>query len=522
MIPSQHWARQLTIDDSDIDDLTNYLLETETPMSTQSLLHRVVERHLLDVAQAQRERYQGVHIYDPAAEYSIGEKLIFPALHFITGEVAATRPSHTEDETPFTVIQVQMDETDTTREFAAGYALPHRLNPQADAPVILPGQDEMSADVIVAELGETMGELLEEQLRANKELVSLAGRWFPVSLMLDVNVGHLNLAEAILDMNAGGPLGTMQILDDIGGLSNAPKELQVFSMNYALNEDRRFDEVGPVDEVLWFLQRQEPPEVLTTPFQLRYMPLEYDPALLSAEMRALEAEIDDEWSSLPEIRESLEEVEITLNYPHRRAGTLPLNAKMRSIFPTARKTERIFVTLVDGQDGEEYPGWVVRKDRYVFGMNRLYRKYRLPVGAAVLISAHEDPSRIIVDFRAQRQRTEYVRLVVAKDGQMSLEEEKRAINADYDALMILGADDIASVDALHQINGGSKRSLNATLKHTMNELSRLVPQGNVHAKTLYSMINVVRRCPPGPIFAALATNPDFMTVGSNYWKLSEE
>ena len=51
--------------------------------------------------------------------------------------------------------------------------------------------------------------------------------------------------------------------------------------------------------------------------------------------------------------------------------------------------------------------------------------------------------------------------------------------------------------------------------------ARFSPQGAVHAKTIYSAVNVLRRVPPGPILATLASNPDFEYVGNHYWKLSE-
>ncbi len=35
----------------------------------------------------------------------------------------------------------------------------------------------------------------------------------------------------------------------------------------------------------------------------------------------------------------------------------------------------------------------------------------------------------------------------------------------------------------------------------MPELIKLSPQGTVHAKAIYSGVNIVRRTPPGPIFA---------------------
>ena len=49
------------------------------------------------------------------------------------------------------------------------------------------------------------------------------------------------------------------------------------------------------------------------------------------------------------------------------------------------------------------------------------------------------------------------------------------------------------------------------------ELSKLNPQGTVHAKTLYAAVNVIRRLPPGPMFAVLMQDMALLPVGDNYW-----
>ena len=54
----------------------------------------------------------------------------------------------------------------------------------------------------------------------------------------------------------------------------------------------------------------------------------------------------------------------------------------------------------------------------------------------------------MVDFHAHRPRTEWVRLVTNKNGQIAFEDQKRGIGAEYDDLMILGTDDLAEVDKL--------------------------------------------------------------------------
>ena len=43
--------------------------------------------------------------------------------------------------------------------------------------------------------------------------------------------------------------------------------------------------------------------------------------------------------------------------------------------------------------------------------------------------------------------------------------------------------------------------------NTVRELAKLNPQSHVHASELYAAVNIVRRCPPGPILALLASVP---------------
>ena len=54
------------------------------------------------------------------------------------------------------------------------------------------------------------------------------------------------------------------------------------------------------------------------------------------------------------------------------------------------------------------------------------------------------------------------------------------------------------------------------------ELTKSNPQGHVHAQELYAAVNLVRRVPPAPIFALLATSPAFKHVGDLHFRLNEE
>lgn len=518
-MPSHPWARDFFVTDDDVEFLTGLLLERETPLSTDELARAIIDRRLENEKAALQERFKDVHLYKPSDSYQIGQVVMFPTLDHATAEVVNVRAGENPEYGDFAVMKVRFDD-DTTREFAADFKPPHKLSDGAAE--ALPGLPTIDTDGILRESHDLITQRLSEKLLDTGELVSVTGKWFPRGLMVEVNEGYLNLAEAVLDMTGGGPLTTADILEQIGGLGDMSPELQAFVLNDALNRDDRFDEVGPLNQVLWFLKRVEPPEVQTTPEILLYSPADYNPDVLSDEETALEAEIGDEWSPASRGQDVIDpsvQVTLTLIFPHRRAGTLPLNAAMRHIFPTARRTQRIAVTLVDGQDGEEYPGWVVRQGRYVFGLGALYRKHKLPVGTHIILKRQPEGEKIVVDFHAHRPRSEWVRLVENKNGQIAFEDQKRNIGAEYDDLMILGTDNLEELDKL--IATYKRASLTSILRTLIAELSRNSPQGTVHAKTLYSAYNVLKRCPPGPIFAALNTSPDFQQVGNHYWRLGE-
>ena len=124
--------------------------------------------------------------------------------------------------------------------------------------------------------GPLLEKQIEDRLKANDDLVRIAWRWFPRALLVDVNIGHLNLAEAVLDMMGGGPLPTHDLLEQIELPTDVNSKLTEFSLNLALQEDGRFDEVGSAGEILWYLRRLEPKEVQSIPTYLKFNPTPYD------------------------------------------------------------------------------------------------------------------------------------------------------------------------------------------------------------------------------------------------------
>lgn len=516
-----YWSEEFRITDEDIDHIFTVFLEEETPLTSREIAERLIRFRLDQEVQALRRKIGRGAIFQPQNAYPVGQVLVFPALGYKMGEVIETRPGNNPEHGEFTVLRVVFDSGES-REFASELVTPHELNldEEPDNGQFI-GYEVTDVQALLHDHGDDIVYLLEERLRSEQDVVYFAGRWFLKSLLADVGIAHLHLAEAVLVMHEGGPLQTALILKEIDLPAEINARLQTFSMDRALFEDARFDEVGPAGEVLWFLRDMEPEEVVSVPDRLAYEPIDYDWQLLTEELAALEREIDDELSNLRSPADPADAVTFSLTFPHRRTGTLPLNSHLRHLFPTAYEAPRILMTLVDGQTDEEMQGWVVREHRYVYGLADFYRRHKLPVGAYITVRRTDDPSRVIVDFMAHRPRTEWIRLAVpGNDNRLQFENHKRSIGAEYDDLMVLGADDLKAVDSLWVPAGLSGPDLPAIMRNLMGELARLTPQHTVHAKTLYSAVNIIRRCPPGPIFATLVARPEFEHVGGPYWRLA--
>ncbi len=523
-MPAPPQSRSLlpfTFKPEDVDYIGNLLLEQERPLTTLTLARMVVNERLEAERRSLQERFRNARFYNPAEAFDTGDRLIFPALDYVAGEVVDQRAGNQPGLDPFTVISVSFGENGKTREFASQLDLPHVLSHAGDDETLDHFGPAFTVDEIIEQSGPEILEELQEKLFDAGNLIRLKSEWFVRELLLEVGESHLNLAEAVLDVHGGGPLPTTGILEQIGGLSGSPA-LHEFSMNYGLLHDERFDEVGPTGAVLWFLKRMEPPEVQTTPPPLRFSRIEHDRSLLDDDMLDLEADIDDELSPLRYAGDEISSAVVTLIYPHRRLGTLPLNARLRTFFPTARQSERVHVTLVDASDGEEFPGWIVRSERFVCGLGNFYRKYGLPVGAYVEVSRDEKAGRILLNLNHHRPRAEWVRLITPHEDQLAFEEARRSIGAHYDDQMVLGAEEPGAVDTLFETTLRQRRPFEHSISSALRALAPLSSQGAVHLKTLYSAVNVIRRCPPGPLMAALAANPDFEHVGDHYWRMSRQ
>ncbi len=515
-LKDEYWEN-FQLQNEDVEFLYNHLLETETPETSQELLDVLVTHRIQQEKQAiERRRGAGGKMYIPKDHYEVGQTLIFPGLGWIRGEVIGKRSGNNPGMQSFNVVKVEL-EGGSIREFASGVP-EHKLN---DPQTFVQEETLLSSDEVLANYEKTLSERLEIGLKNNDEFIAIAGRWFPKALLVDVNAGHLNLAEALLDMEGGGPLSTRKLLEAVELPSNVNPKLVEFSLDFALWKDGRFDEVGPAGKILWHLKRLEPNEVLNTPEFLNFAEISHERSVLTSDMLALEKNLDDELSPFEDTLQS-REVQINLLYPHWRAGTLPLSSRLRSLFPTAYRTPRIRFILVDGETGNKFPAWVVREDKYVFGLRDFYEQKGIFPGSLLTIRKSDAPGEVIIEAHTRRPAREWVRTVlVGADGGLVLALLKQIVGTNFDDRMAIVIPDQNSLDNVWKKIKTERIPFERSVVDMLRELAKLNPQGHVHASELYSAVNLVRRCPPAPLLALLATRPWFVHVGDLHYRFDD-
>ena len=514
IISAEYW-KDLQITRQDVEFLHNHLFEIETPLTTRELIEVLIqERYRAEQLAVQQRRQAGGKTYLPKESYQSGDELVFPALDWKPGKVTGTRAGVNPTLGEFDVLTVQMEDG-SERLFASNLAV-HFLN---DEPVSVEG-DDFDPDAVLRSHGHALDGKLESTLKDNDEIVIIAGRWFPRALLVDVNVGHLNLAEAVLDMSGGEPLPTNALLKDVSLPEGENPKLAEFSLNLALQDDERFDEVGPAGEVLWCLYRLEPEEVQVAPLYLQFEPVDVDRSVLSDEMIKLEKELDDELSDVDfESEDESDEITISLIYPHLRVGTLPLSTRIQSFFPTAYEAPRVRFTLVDGKTDKRFPGWVVREHKYVFGLSDWYKENELMPGSLVSVRKGENPGEVLIEAKTYRSTKDWLKTaIIGTDGGVVFAMLKQAVSAEFNERMAIATPAFDTVDQVWP--QALKRPLEKLVMDMIREMSKLTPQGHVHAQELYSAVNLVRRVPPAPLFTVLQTRPEISHVGDLHFRIN--
>lgn len=504
------------VTNNDLEFIFNRLFEIETPTKTLDIVKILIEERirLEKIRRENLEKSKG-DLYLPKDDYQVGQKLLFPALDYTSGEVVKVREGTNPELADFKIIQVEFPKG-ILKEFATNLQN-HALN---DVIAALDEETDLDPDLIYSNNKNQISQSLIEKLNKSQDLVQIAGYWFPRSLLIDINIGYLNLAEAVLEMAEGGPLTTPEIIEQIELPIDSNQTLTEFSLNLALQEDSRFDEVGPAGETLWFLHRNEPENVISQPkFLLPEYINSYDDTKYSDYLTQMNAGIFDELEYSKFSKDTnIQDVTISIIFPHLISGTLPLSENLANLFPTAYESPRIRFTFVDGETKEKFAGWVVREKKYVYGLKEWYRKNDVIPGSLVRIKQGKNPGEVIVSIGKKRSTREWVRTVSPNtEGKINFSVTQQQISTDFDERMTFSISDFGQIEKLWEKY--QKIPAEKIITNFVRELAKLNPQGHVHAQELYAAFNFVKRVSPGYILHLLENCGDVEHLGDLYFRI---
>ena len=515
-----YWRAHYEVEEADHEFLYDILGSAADPMSLEDLAVAVIDRRCQTEESRIRNELSRGQIYDPHEGYGVSDAIVFPAFEYRFGEVTDVRTGENPEHGEFDVLTVRFEDDGRELQFAARLSTTHVLNRETDE-ITFSDEPLLSAQEICDELGDALTVKLEGHLRENPDYFINAGlRWLTTDQMAPVNIGHLNIAEAAIEMkNEATP--TSELLDMVEIDPTLSDAVRIFSLETAMHNDDRFVQAGQVGESAWILRTMVPIVALDIPLSLQYAAVSYDRADLNVELLQTEWEIGDEWSDSgmsDGIPSAVPSVIVYPTYPHIAAGVLPLSAAARSLFPEGDGTCTA-VTLIDGRWGQRFPGWVMHAGRYVAGLDKWFLEHKLPVGTSVILQRTNNPNEVTVDYKPHRMKRQWVRTARVQDNRLVFQMERKQIACEYDDNLALFVSDPDDIVELVEYVDGQGISVEKLVEQIMPELTKLSPQGTAHVKTLYSAVNVVRRLPPGPIFAALPGIPGATDTGSGFWSL---
>ncbi|KPL23668.1 MAG: hypothetical protein AMJ93_04135 [Anaerolineae bacterium SM23_84] len=512
---AEYWLEEFAANGEDLEHLYEWLVEESEPRTIEQLSFLVLEHRCNREEEALLKQGDRGVIYQPQDEYEVGQRIVFPAFDYATAEVVAVRDGNNPRYGPFRVIKVQLENESTSREFAAGLLSDHALQGSA---ALLEDTDLLSVDQLYALYGQNVREQVQDALSHNDDFVHFAGRWYLRGLIPQVTPFHLNIAEAMIYERAQ-PLTLSELLEEVEFPPETKASAQEYALSHGLNHDSRFAEISTGSQSAWYLSALIPGGVRDTPTRLVPAYRTQGGEWLNRELNEFVAELGDEADELDgkpaAASGSTDSVEILLTYPHRREGTLPLTSRALGML-SEKPADRFMVTFLDPLNREKISGWMVPSERYAWGLAEWYHRHDLPVGALLELRRGDDPFTFLVSYERGRRRSEWIREAAASGGQLNFSMQRRAYGCRYDKNVLIAE---TSVDALDDLwtTVEDAESLFEHLVMIFPELAKLSGQGLVHAKTLYSAVNMTLRCGAVPIFAELTRRACFDPVGDGNW-----
>ncbi len=514
-----NWAA-ISIDENDLDFIYNRLLEEETPMTPAQLTESLIAERIKAYNKNKKETAdRDNNNYRPKNQYKEGDTIVFPKENGMSGVVTAVREGVNPEIGAFDVITVEMQDG-TEKEFAASLQ-EHLLN---DYDYDNPDANLTDPAYVNKKFGRRISQKLSEQLHKNNELVRIGHFWFPQALLSEVNLGFLNLAEAVLEMEEGRPLLTNEIMEQIEYPMDSNSELSEFSFNFALHQDDRFAEVGPHDKILWTLKEMQPEDVRKTPMTLKcsedILALNNDDAV-ELPLGNIQDELDA--AELAEPLETSDTFTACVSYPHWKAGTLPLIGAVRPIFPTANETDNVVFTFHDKKTGETFPGWVILSKNYVCGLKQWYRSNGIIPGSMFNVSAGSEPGMIDIELIPPRVSKDWVRgIAIDEKNHFSFITKQYKITTEFDDRLVVHVENDPKLDTFWEFNNRKEANFLKQIDNVFREIAKDSPQGIVQFNEIYAGINMLRRVPPKALYNILENMEKYQHVDRMTYKYEEK
>jgi hypothetical protein len=149
-------------------------------------------------------------------------------------------------------------------------------------------------------------------------------------------------------------------------------------------------------------------------------------------------------------------------------------------------------------------------------------EHQIPAGAYITIERTTKANEVVIDFRTRRPKREWARFAQADldNAALIFEMNKMQVACEYDETMIVAEQNLGDLDRLAQLVRQRGIEVAQVVAQVTPELIKLNPQGTVHAKSVYSAVNMILRTPPGPVFYALLSNRRFRDVGNGLFALT--
>lgn len=509
----------INIDENDLDLIYNRLLEEETPMTPAQLAESIIAERIKTYKKSKKETIAlDNNNYRPKNQYNEGDTIAFPKDNGMSGIVTNVRKGINPEIGSFDVITVEMQDG-SVKEYASNLQN-HLLN---DYDYDNPEKNLSDPAYVNKKFGRRISQKISEQLHKNSELVRIGSFWFPQALLSEVNMGFLNLAEAVLEMEEGRPLLTSEIMEQIEYPIDSNSELSEFSFNYALHQDDRFAEVGPHDKILWTLKEMQPEDVRKIPMTLKcsdeILALNNDETI---ELPASNIQDELDSSQLAEPLETANSFAVCLNYPHWKAGTLPLIGAVRPIFPTANETDNVIFTFHDKKTDETFPGWVILSKNYVCGLKQWYRSKGLIPGSLFNVSVGEEPGVIDIELIPPRASKDWIRgISIDEKNHFSFITKQYKITTEFDERLVIYVENDPRLDTFWEFNNRKEANFQKQVDNVIKEIAKDSPQGIVQFNEIYAGVNMLRRIPPKALYTILENMDKLQHIDRLTYKFEE-